>query len=298
MPKINNINNFIIPAQDSNCYDLYYSEIIGGVSGCVANVNGVTVNVAPQSNLFITINSFSDGTGCFLGGYQPDKLTKSFVSVWDTSRTSTGSSTAAQVKLPLVSTGTYNFIIDWGDGKTDKITTWNQAQTTHSYSSVGVYRIKITGTCYGWRFNNTGDRLKILSIENWGIGFRLGNLENYFQGCSNLEITQVEDVLDLTNTTSLVSAFNTCGRLTTINRMNEWNMTNVTTTSFMFFNCRLFNSYINDWDTSNITTMSYMLQLKMLQVLETSINLLVIGIHQKLLLCNPCFKIKDYLIKI
>jgi hypothetical protein len=56
MPKINNINNFIIPAQDNIYYDLYYSEIIGGTTGCVANVNGVTVNVAPQSNIFITIN--------------------------------------------------------------------------------------------------------------------------------------------------------------------------------------------------------------------------------------------------
>ena len=37
-----------------------------------------------------------------------------FYSTWNTSNTSTGSSTATQIKLPLISTGTYNFVVDWG----------------------------------------------------------------------------------------------------------------------------------------------------------------------------------------
>ncbi|MGE8342849.1 MAG: hypothetical protein ACN6OI_17610 [Flavobacterium sp.] len=61
------------------------------------------------------------------------KSKNSFVSTWRTSNTSTGSSAATQVKLPLVSSGTYNFIIDWGDGNTNTITTWNQAQVILMY---------------------------------------------------------------------------------------------------------------------------------------------------------------------
>ena len=255
MPKINNINNFIIPAQDNIYYDLYYSEIIGGTTGCVANVNGVTVNVAPQSNIFITINSFSGGTGCFLGGYQPDKLTKSFVSVWDTSRTSGGSSTATQIRLPLISTGSYNLIVNWGDGSTDIITTWNQAQTTHTYASAGVYQVTITGTINGFRFANTGDRLKLLSIFRWGTGFRLGATDQHFYGCDNLDLSEVEDVLNLEGVTSFSRLFQACTRLTTVNRMNEWNVSQVNSLSNTFIDSPNFNTNISNWDTSNVTTM-------------------------------------------
>jgi len=37
-----------------------------------------------------------------------------FISVWNTALTSPGSSSSNQVKLPLVSTGTYNFLVKWG----------------------------------------------------------------------------------------------------------------------------------------------------------------------------------------
>lgn len=258
MPKINNINNFIIPAQDNIYYDLYYTEIIGGTAGCVANVNGVSVNVAPQSNIFITVNSFSGGTGCFLGGYQPDKLTKSFVSVWDTTKISTGSSTATQIKLPLNSAGSYNFIVEWGDGSSDKITTWNQAQTTHTYSTAGVYQITITGTIRGFGFVNAGDRLKLLSIFRWGTGFRLGDVNGQFYGCANLGLSEVEDVLNLEGTTNFAGFFRGCDRLGVVNRMNEWDTSKVTYFTTAFYLANNFNTYIGDWDTSNVTNMSFM----------------------------------------
>ena len=133
-----------------------------------------------------------------------------FVSTWKTSNTSTGSSTATQIKLPLISGGTYNFVVEWGDGTSDTITTNFSAATTHTYAVAGTYQIRITGTCYGWQFNNTGDILKILSVEKWGNAFRLGNNSAYFYGCENLELQQVDDVLDLTGTTTLANMFFNC----------------------------------------------------------------------------------------
>jgi len=56
-----------------------------------------------------------------------------FISVWDTSKTSDGSSIETQIKLPLESTGTYDFTVDWGDGTSDTITTYNQPEVTHTY---------------------------------------------------------------------------------------------------------------------------------------------------------------------
>lgn len=52
-----------------------------------------------------------------------------FVSQWDTTKISTGSSASNQIQLPLLSTGNYSFTIDWGDNSTDYISTYNQAET-------------------------------------------------------------------------------------------------------------------------------------------------------------------------
>lgn len=181
-----------------------------------------------------------------------------FVSTWKTSNTSTGSSTATQVKLPLISAGTYNFVVSWGDGTSDTITTWNQAQTTHTYAVAGIYQIKITGTCYGWQFNLAGDRLKILSIEKWGNAFRLGNNSAYFYGCLNLELQQVEDVLDLTGTTTFANMFNVCSRLTKVGRINEWNTSSITSMVNVFTNAHNFDDNIGAWNVANVTSLSGM----------------------------------------
>ena len=113
-----------------------------------------------------------------------------FISVWDTTNTGSGSSASNQIHLPLEEDGTYNFIVDWGDGINDTITIWNQLETTHTYSSGGIYRIKITGTIIGWRLGGRSgqDGAKILLIQQWGC-LQLGNNGWNFAGCRNMEIT-------------------------------------------------------------------------------------------------------------
>jgi surface protein len=176
-----------------------------------------------------------------------------FTSTWKTDNLSTGSSTSTQVKLPLIITGTYNFVVDWGDGSTSTITVWNQAQTTHTYSVAGTYTIKITGTCIGWRFNNTGDRLKLLTITSWGK-LNLGSTEGeYFYGCSNLTLTAVSDALILTGTTSLRACFRGCTVITTINKIHEWNVSAVTIMDGLFASTN-FNQSLSAWNVSSVTS--------------------------------------------
>ena len=67
----------------------------------------------------------------------------SFISKWDTTKTSSGCSDSNQIMLPLVSTGTYNFQINWGDGQNSTITSRNQEEVKHTYGSSGVYTITI-----------------------------------------------------------------------------------------------------------------------------------------------------------
>ncbi len=132
-----------------------------------------------------------------------------FVSTWDTTNTSGGSSTSSQIKLPLVASGTYDFEIDWGDGNKDTITVWDQAETTHTYSGSGVKTLTISGQIEGWQFNNGGDKLKILTINN-ALNLVLGNTGSYFHGCSNLASMSI---VDSSATISFSSAWRDCSSL-------------------------------------------------------------------------------------
>jgi surface protein len=179
-----------------------------------------------------------------------------FISVWDTTRTSGGSSGSNQVHLPLESSGTYDFVVNWGDGTSYMITNWNQPAVTHTYATSGVYMIKITGTIVGWRFYNGGDRLKILEIQQWGC-LQLGNLENYFEGCENLVLTATDN-LNLTGTTSLYRTFYGCSSLGSSGNMNGWDVSSVTNMRWMFHGASSFNQPIGNWDVESVTHMEYM----------------------------------------
>jgi surface protein len=178
-----------------------------------------------------------------------------FESTWDTTLTSGGSSLANQIQLPLEVTGTYNFFIEWGDGNSDTITVWNDPLTLHTYTTPGIYTIKIYGQIEGWRFNNTGDRQKILSIQSWGQ-LLIGNSGQQFRGCSNLNLSSLQDILDLSTTTFLGETFRQCSSLTTINNVNLWDISTVTTISGLFSTCFNFNDDISNWDTSSVISMT------------------------------------------
>ena len=72
-----------------------------------------------------------------------------FKSRWDTTQDGSANDT---VVLPLVSDGSYNFDVDWGDGNRDNITVYNQSEVTHQYSNTGIYEIRIKGDVSGVRF--------------------------------------------------------------------------------------------------------------------------------------------------
>ena len=181
-----------------------------------------------------------------------------FESTWDTNNTSFGSSALNQIQLPLEAAGTYNFFIEWGDGNSDTITVWNDPATLHTYTSPGTYTIKIYGQIEGWQFNNTGDKLKLLSVTSWGPNFRLGNSTAYFYGCSNLDLSTVVDILDLTGTLNMSFSFASCTSLTTVNNMDLWNTSSITNMTSMFDNALTFNQPIGTWDTSSVVNMFFM----------------------------------------
>jgi surface protein len=187
-------------------------------------------------------------------------LSTAFVSTWDTTNTTGSSSASNQIQLPLDSTGVYDFIVYWGDGTQDTITSWNQVETLHNYSSAGTYTIGIVGTITEWSFGNAivNDSEKILSISSWGtLQFGVSADVNFFN-CINLDLSGVTDVPDFSASSFLANAFDGCSSLTVINKSNEWNTSTITNMIATFADCVNLNTNISNWDVSNCTDMNAM----------------------------------------
>ena len=230
------------------------------LAGKIVSVNDATTSVTVTSTGPCT-NSITQSLPCppLTTTTTTTAAPTDFVSTWETTNTSVGSSNSDQVKLPLQSSGTYNFTVNWGDDNTDTITTWNQAETTHTYASSGDWIITITGTCSGFAFLNTGDRQKLLSITSFG-SVNFGNNLGIFYGCTNLNLSAVTDTPNLSAMNSLQSMFRGCTSLTTINNVNSWNTSTIINMSFAFQLATNFNQSLNSWNVTNVVNMASMFQ--------------------------------------
>ncbi len=168
--------------------------------------------------------------------------------------TTKAGSAATHLILPFVNGGTYACTILWGDGSSNYVTAWNDAALDHTYATAGTYDVEIVGTCNGFRYNDGGDKLKLMVIKRWGKDFCLGNTNAYFLGCANLTITAT-DILNLAGTLVLYSLFDGCSSLVNIPSMNSWNTANVTNMRRMFAGCTVFNQSVVSFNTTNVTDM-------------------------------------------
>jgi surface protein len=83
--------------------------------------------------------------------------------------------------------------------------------------------VTIVGTFEGFTFSIGLDKLKLLNISTWG-DLKLGdNLSDHFHGCANLTIT-AQDLLNTSGKVSFIGTFRGCSSLTTIPRINEWDL--------------------------------------------------------------------------
>jgi hypothetical protein len=191
------------------------------------------------------------------GSLQVKKVMRGASLIWqlpfefiiNTANLSTGSSNDNQFKLPLVSSLPLNAIVDWGDGNTDNITVFNQTETLHTYASVGIYTIKITGDLSGWQFNNGGDRNKMLNIANWGV-LNI-SVSAGFYGCLNMTCSAT----DAPTISSPIGALRLFFSAISFNgAIGNWDMSNVTNIRDMLRGATAFNQNIGNWNVSNVNT--------------------------------------------
>jgi surface protein len=163
-----------------------------------------------------------------------------------------GASGVGNFQLPLVSSLPLNALVNWGDGSTDTITTFNQAETLHTYASGGTYTIAITGDLSGWRFATGGDILKMMNVISWGA-LNI-SVDSAFYGCANLTASATD--APLITTTSFNSLFRNCSIFN--GNVSNWNTSSVTLMIETFRNAFLFNQNIGSWNVSNVTRMDEM----------------------------------------
>ena len=214
----------------------------GGVINATDNGNDALLTLPSRDSLRSVKNvSVMGGVGVF-------------TTTWNTSATSFGSSNNNQIRLPLYNGGDYDFTVYWGDGSSSEVTAWNDGDKTHTYGSSGIYTIKIIGKLDGFRFNDAGDKLKLINISSWG-GLLLGNDGYYFNGASNLVNISADDV-NLSGTTNFTHMFKRTSKFN--GDIGGWNVSGVTDMGGMFELAKVFNQDIGGWNVSGVTDMSYM----------------------------------------
>ena len=170
---------------------------------------GYGMGVSPVNRLF------SGG-----GAINPDFVMTIDTGVTDTFNLRIGTTGA------IPNTGT----VYWGDGTSDLCSSFAGSGVTHTYPSSGVYDVTIEGQFQGIRYVGAGDASKLVDIKQWGYSL----FETMaFVSTTNLSITAT-DIPNTTNITSFASSFASSG-VTTIPNINQWDWSNITSCSKMFY---------------------------------------------------------------
>jgi surface protein len=184
----------------------------------------------------------------------------------------TGTSSDTQCTIPTVGTG-YNYNVDCDNNGTDEATA-QSGNYTCDYGAAGLntgagtYTIRIkdnSGAGTGFPriyFDNGGDKLKLLTVEQWGTG-KWSSMSRAFYGCSNLTVpVTVTDAPDLSGVTEMAEMFRHASAFN--GNIGGWDTANVTNMGSMFRDASAFNQDINydpdsgAWDTGSVTNMNYM----------------------------------------
>lgn len=262
------------------------ADMFNGVTLSTANYNAILeaweAQVEPTGIVFGGGSSKHSGAGTVARGVLATTSTwtitdggaadtDAFLTTW----TTTGA--AETVTIPLVSAGTLNFDIDWGDGNVDTITAYNDSALAHEYATADTYVVEMTpndvNTLTGWKFNNGGDKAKIKSIAQWGF-FDISEPATFY-GCSAAAITATDSPavtstdftnqframevmngnlsgMDVSSVTKFNNCFNDCFAWDNGGSALDWTTTAATTFSGMFVDCTVFNQALPNFDLNGV----------------------------------------------
>ncbi len=124
-----------------------------------------------------------------------------------------GTSTSTSFTLPLITGQTYNFVVKWGDGAEETIT--SDVALTHDYGTAGTYNVSITGSVPGIIFNNGGDCEKLVEVTDMTDLSYPADAEGAFLGCNNVLFASGTTPADTSATTNFQWFFKDCDSMVT-----------------------------------------------------------------------------------
>ena len=145
--------------------------------------------------------------------------------------------------MPAGTTFTYNFLADWGDGKTSTVTSQASAAKTHAYAAAGNYTVKIYGIAQGGiRFTNEARLKQLLNQYPSAMNVTQTDFTDFFDCLtvsSGLTGSIPAGLFDYTpNAASFNSTFKGCSGLTGAIPAGLFNNTpNVTNFNITFSEC-------------------------------------------------------------
>jgi surface protein len=149
--------------------------------------------------------------------------TGDFVTTWKTDNP--GISNESTIAVPMVG-GPYK--VDWNnDGIFDQSDLYGSV--VHEFPKAGEYKIRISGNYDAIRFESESDRLKLVSLDQWGTN-QWKSMASAFYLAENLQIAATDTP----------------------------NFSAVTDMRLMFFGAPLANPITTSWDTSSVTSMALM----------------------------------------
>ena len=172
-----------------------------------------------------------------------------FVTTWRTTEAN------ERITIPTITSNgeVYDYAVNWGDGSIDA--GWT-GDATHTYANEDEdgYEVRISGKFPRIYFNSSGDKDKILSIDQWGT-IAWTSMESAFSGARNLTYA-ASDAPDLSGVRSMGRMF---FRAEAFNgNLSNWNVSSVTYMAHMFHQASVFNGDITNWTVSNVTNMGAM----------------------------------------
>lgn len=185
--------------------------------------------------------------------------------------------------LPTAAHGTYQGVVDWGDGSPPQtITAWDE-NTTHTYADPGRYQISLSGSFshLDYRTNAAArpSAEMLVSIDRWGDllcgsfanafrdasnllscpvalagagvpGLRgATDMSEMFLGCENLEVFDPA-AIDASTVTDISGMFRRCGLLTELD-LSSWDVSQVVAAADFLrgvtLSTRVYDSVLNAW---------------------------------------------------
>jgi surface protein len=214
------------------------------------SVGSVTINFGGVSSASLTVTTTTILTTINATSKLSITPSSSFVGTVSLS-IKTSSSALNQIQLPITLASGKSVWIDWGDGQYSTANSTNIIPNRiHTYTTPGEYPVRVFGDNFSFGFgstNSVNDRLKIKSISSWGK-LKIG-AESFFN-CSNVTMSGITDIPDLTGVTDLNRAFRGCTLITTVNKFADWNTSLVTNFREIFFGCTNFNQDVGALNVS------------------------------------------------